>query len=96
MTNSFIINPKDDVAVVTKDIKKGEDVTFLLGGTEITVRAADDIPVYHKIAVKSIKAGSNVIKYAERIGYATRNIEVGEHVHTQNLSDIVQKEGRQA
>jgi len=96
MTDSFIINPKDDVAVVTRDVKKGEDVTFLLGDTEITVKAAEDIPVYHKIAVKSIKAGCNVIKYAENIGYATRDIEVGEHVHTQNLSDFVQKEGKQA
>lgn len=96
MTNSFIINPKDDVAVITRDVKKGEDVTFLLDCTEITVRAADDIPVYHKIAVKCVEAGSNVIKYGEVIGYATRNIEVGEHVHTQNLSDFVQKEGKEA
>lgn len=96
MTDSFIINPKDGVCVVTRNVEKGEDITYILNGAEITVRAADDIPLYHKIAVKCVEAGGNVIKYGEIIGYATRNIEIGEHVHTHNLSDFVHKEEKRA
>lgn len=89
MTNSIIVHQNDDVAVATKAISKGEDVTYSLGEKEITIKAADDIPVYHKIAIKSVKKGNNVLKYGEIIGYATADIETGSHVHTHNLSDLV-------
>ena len=39
----------------------------------------------HKIALKDIKSGENVIKYGYPIGHATEDIKAGEHVHTHNL-----------
>lgn len=39
----------------------------------------------HKYAVRDIKCGENVIKYANPIGHATENIRCGEHIHTHNL-----------
>lgn len=39
----------------------------------------------HKYALCDIKAGENVIKYGSPIGHATRDIAVGEHVHTHNV-----------
>jgi len=91
MTNAIVVHKKDDVAVATKAISKGEDMTYSLGGKEIAIKAADDIPVYHKIAIKSVKKGNNVLKYGEIIGYATADIETGNHVHTHNLSDFVKR-----
>lgn len=89
MINSFIVHPNDTVAVVNKSISKGENVAFIFDDKEITIKAMDDIPAYHKVAIKTVKKGKTVLKYGEVIGYATADIELGFHVHTQNLSDLV-------
>lgn len=44
-----------------------------------------DLLTGHKMALKSIASGENVIKYGFVIGHATRDIERGEQVHTDNL-----------
>lgn len=88
MLYSFRINPKDDVVTVTEAVLEGEDITYITEGREITMKAAESIPMYHKIAVKNVKKGCNVLKYGEVIGYATCDIKAGDHVHTHNLSDI--------
>ena len=91
MVNSFLVSPHDSVAIVTKPIAKGEEVTYDLAGEEAAMTAIDDIPIYHKIATKHIEKGDTVLKYGEVIGYATAHIEMGAHVHTHNLSDIVER-----
>ena len=88
MINSFIINPKDDVVTVTEPIPKDTAITYLKDDAEFTVIALDDIPKYHKAAIRHIKEGAYVIKYGEVIGLATADIKAGNHVHTQNLTDV--------
>ncbi len=39
----------------------------------------------HKIALRDIKKGENIIKYGYPIGHATAEIKEGEHVHTHNI-----------
>lgn len=39
----------------------------------------------HKIALRDIKKGENVIKYGYPIGYALEDIPEGSHVHTHNI-----------
>ena len=51
------ISRLDNVAVALRPIKKGEEVTA--GG--ITVTALEDIPQGHKIALKPIKNGENIV-----------------------------------
>ncbi len=86
MIDYIIINPIDNVAVVLRPYKKGEVVE---GVTLLT-----DIPQAHKVALKDIKKGENIIKYGNPIGHATADISKGEHVHTQNvatnLDDIIE------
>lgn len=93
MANAMQLHPSDDVAVVLKAISKGEDAAYVSGGREVSIKAADDIPIYHKIAVRSVNKGSPVLKYGEVIGYATADIRTGYHVHTHNLSDLVDQAG---
>jgi altronate dehydratase small subunit len=93
MINSILVNPDDTVAVVTTPISKGDNVTYLRANNEITITALNHIPIYHKIAIKGVKKGNPVLKYGEKIGHATLDIEVGEHVHTQNLSDVEHRNG---
>ena len=91
MENAIIITPNDDVVTVIQPISVGGVVTFSVDGQEQSVVATQDIPTYHKIAIKAVKKGTSVIKYGEHIGYATVDIAVGDHVHTQNL-DSAKKE----
>ena len=39
----------------------------------------------HKYALRDIKCGEDIIKYANPIGHATTDIKKGEHVHTHNV-----------
>jgi len=86
MVNAIVMNSKDTVAVVTKEVTVGDDVTYVLDGKTFTIKAKEDIKVNHKVAIKPVKKGNVVIKYGEKIGYATMDIDVGDHVHTHNLS----------
>ena len=47
--------------------------------------AAEPIPRGHKMATQAIASGQPVLKYAQLIGYAARDIAAGAHVHTHNL-----------
>jgi altronate dehydratase small subunit len=74
-------SPKDNVVTCCTAVSTGD--SFTLDNTEIV--AAQDIPIYHKIAVADIPAGATVFKYGQPIGIASRDIAAGEHVHVQNL-----------
>ncbi|MBM6754934.1 altronate dehydratase [Collinsella tanakaei] len=76
------IHPADNVAVALRPIKAGE--TLEVEGTG-AVCAAEDIPQGHKMAVRSIAAGENVVKYGLPIGHATVDVEPGTWMHTHNV-----------
>ncbi len=81
---------EDDVAVVVADVTAGVEVkTVTLDGKEIgTVTAVEDIPLGHKIALRDVAEGKEVIKYGRAIGQASQAIAEGAHVHTQNVKSI--------
>ncbi|MFB5762109.1 UxaA family hydrolase [Paenibacillus medicaginis] len=81
MIESIRINEHDNVAVVLRDYKKDE--TLRIGGCEVVLR--ESVTRGHKIALHDIAAGGNVLKYGYAIGYATKPIRAGEHVHTHNV-----------
>ncbi len=76
MNDYVIINNKDNVAIVLRDFKKGEKVE--------NIALLEDIPRAHKVAIKDIKSGEDIIKYGYPIGHATSDIVPGEHVHVSN------------
>ena len=43
------------------------------------------IPSGHKVATQAMAAGDPVRKYAQLIGYASQDIDPGDHVHTHNV-----------
>lgn len=88
MKKALKINPKDNVVVAVEKIEKNDRVSYdNLDGTVKEITALEDIPIYHKIAIKKIDGGSFVIKYGEHIGLAANTIEEGSHVHLQNVID---------
>jgi len=79
LSRMLTLHPQDNVAVALADISAGE--TDNIAG----VKALQAVKQGHKIAVKPIAAGQNVLRYGQTIGQATADIAAGEHVHVQNL-----------
>jgi altronate hydrolase len=52
---------------------------------EEKITSIEDIDLGHKIATSAIKAGDSIHKYGQIMGFASRDIQVGEHVHTHNV-----------
>lgn len=75
------INPLDNVAVAISPLSKGDIVTL----EDKTFTLLTDLPAGHKLSLSDINEGEKVIKYGYSIGFATRNIEKGEHVHNFNI-----------
>ena len=74
------LNPADDVVIARVEIPEH---TMLL---RESVRTAVKVPPGHKIAVREVKAGQPVRRYNQIIGFATRDIRPGDHVHVHNLA----------
>ena len=84
----FLIHEKaDTVGVATVDIEKGETAKGLCMDSQenIEVKALQDIPLGHKIALADMKMGDTVIKYGNDIGKVVADIKKGEHTHIHNL-----------
>lgn len=81
MKDFIKINENDNVIVALKELTAGE--TILAGTQEVTAR--ETIPAGHKMAIRDIATGAEVIKYGFRIGNAKENIAAGQWVHVHNL-----------
>ncbi len=76
------INAVDNVCIsLADDMKVGE--VLEVDGVKIELK--EDIARGHKIALRDIKAGENVIKYGYPIGHATEDIAQGKWIHSHNL-----------
>lgn len=67
------INPADNVAVAITDLARGSNIN--IDGTEFILKS--DTPAGHKIAIRDIAKGENVIKYGFPIGHASHGIVKG-------------------
>lgn len=84
----FLVHEKgDSVGVATVDIKAGETAKglFMDSQEKVEVKALDDIPLGHKIAMVPMSAGDTVLKYGHDIGKVVAPFKKGNHVHIQNL-----------
>src|SRR2546422_3028895 len=79
---AIVLNPEDDVAIAKKEIPAGP--VLEAAGGRIEVR--QDIRPGHKVARYARGRGEAVRRYGQVIGFATADIAVGDHVHTQNLA----------
>ncbi len=74
------LHPADDVVIARAQ---------LIGGTKLLdedVTVAGLVPPGHKVATRAIAAGAPVRRYNQIIGFASRPIAPGEHVHLHNLA----------
>jgi (2R)-sulfolactate sulfo-lyase subunit alpha len=52
---------------------------------KISIRALEDIPLGHKIALRTLGQGETAIKYGHDIGRIIRLVKAGRLVHVHNL-----------
>ena len=78
---AILLRGDDNVAVAAQPIPKG----FALELTDVTVEVRDPIDLGHKVSLRAIAQGDPVRKYGQIIGFASRDIAAGTHVHVHNL-----------
>lgn len=81
MKDYIKIHPSDNVIAALRDLKQGESIT-----DETTFTLLEDIPTGHKVAIRDIPQGENILKYGFPIGHATTDIKQGQWVHTHNVA----------
>jgi (2R)-sulfolactate sulfo-lyase subunit alpha len=84
----FLVHDKrDSVGVAVVEVKAGQTLEGKSLDTNETLKAKAtmDIPLGHKIALKDLRAGEDVIKYGCQVGRVVEPIKAGEHVHVHNV-----------
>lgn len=85
----FVLHDADDAVgvVVVEGVKAGEELTGWIMDEDryITIKAKQDIPIGHKVALKDIPNGGTVMKYGCDMGRAVADIKQGEHAHVHNI-----------
>lgn len=78
---TITLNPADNVAIARSALLPR---TVLTSPHEnVTVRRM--IPPGHKIAIRQIAKGQEIIRYGQVIGHASADIAAGDHVHNHNV-----------
>jgi len=77
MTDHVRLDPADNVVTAIRPMEAGAAIE--------DVATTGLIPRGHKIATRAIQPGEKVVKYNQVIGYASRPIAPGDHVHVDNV-----------
>ena len=90
MRKVLVLNSADNIAICLEDMPAGT----VIDQDNLKLTITQTIPRGHKVASRAVTKGDGIIKYGERMGHATKDISVGEHVHTHNvLGDRLSTEG---
>ena len=98
MARAIVLNDKDTVATLI-EAGRAHEACPLQGARPGSVHLLADVPFGHKVAIKDMAAGADVVKYGQVIGATTAPIKTGEHVHVHNVGskrgrgDLARKEG---
>ncbi|MBV8488561.1 MAG: UxaA family hydrolase, partial [Planctomycetaceae bacterium] len=85
---AVLLQADDNVAVAARPIMAG--TLLKLDGLVVEVR--EPIALGHKLALRPIEAGQPIRKYGQIIGFASRPIAAGAHVHSHNLrADVFER-----
>lgn len=84
----IVMNDKDNVVTLLKDVKQGEEISFTINEEEQTLTVKENVKFGHKLARKKIVEKETIYKYGEAIGIAAKEINEGEHVHVHNLLGV--------
>jgi altronate hydrolase len=80
---AILLHPSDDVAIARTPLSRE---TKLLLPDGIVIEMTQRVQPGHKVALHDIEEKQPVRKYGSVIGFTTRPIKAGSHVHTHNLA----------
>ena len=75
------INPADSVVVCLQPKKKGDIIE--IDGHSVTL--SEDTPAGHKVLIRDVRQGEDIIKYGYPIGHARQDLKAGDWVNENNL-----------
>jgi altronate hydrolase len=81
-TPALRLHPDDDVAIALVPLSANRKIE--VAGRPL--RLAANVDAGHKLALRGIEVGQPVRRYGQVIGFATRPIAPGDHVHSHNLA----------
>ena len=82
MQTTFLkINPADSVVVCLQPKQAGDVIE--VDGKHVTLR--QDTPAGHKVLIKDVRQGDDIIKYGYPIGHALEDMKAGDWVNEHNL-----------
>jgi (2R)-sulfolactate sulfo-lyase subunit alpha len=85
----FVVHDEGDSVgvVVVEGVKAGDELVgwVMDQNVDVKFKAANDIPIGHKLAIKQMNEGDTVIKYGTDIGKVVADIGTGEHAHVHNI-----------
>ena len=88
MKQIVVLDEADNVATCLTDLDRGARIELTLDGEPCAIEVRDAIPFGHKIAIRPLAAGADVLKYGETIGRASAAIETGQWVHVHNVESV--------
>ncbi|MFP3975548.1 MAG: UxaA family hydrolase [Dehalococcoidia bacterium] len=85
---AIVVEEKDNVATALQELHSGDNIQINTGDATLGVAIEQDVPFGHKLALRDITVGEEVMKYGEVIGLASKDIAKGEHVHVHNVEGL--------
>ena len=86
MIKAICISCTDDVANVLSEAAPGALIQYELDRQPVVAQTV--VPKHHKIALRNLVEGHQVVRGGLIIGVASQNIAAGAHVHTHNLKSL--------
>lgn len=84
MPRAIVLNRADNVATLIDPGSRG-DTCQLQGEATGEVTLLQDVPFGHKLCIRDLARGGDVLKYGQVIGKASQSIKIGAHAHTHNV-----------
>jgi (2R)-sulfolactate sulfo-lyase subunit alpha len=87
MIHFLVHDTADTVGVAVVDIAAGTELAGrdLSTNKPLKAKAAENIPLGHKLALRDFTEGETVIKYGNEIGRIVKPVKAGQLVHVHNL-----------
>lgn len=86
--NALMMENTDNVVTCVNEVPAGAMAVYRKEDEICMVKAEEDIPYCHKIAITDIPKGKEIIKYGEIIGKTSEEIKKGYWVSHNNLFSI--------
>lgn len=84
----WIIAVQDNVGTLVGNGAPARATVPMIGAVSGAIELQSPISHGHKVALKPLPSGADVVKYGVVIGRLVRPVRVGEHVHTHNLESL--------